>query len=483
MPALLSSTPRALVLLVCACALVLPSVVRGAKGAIAVPSALRGEDGSNGDVALALPSALRGGHGAKGGHAAVAPQVRRGTRKTPLMGWNTWCVGSQCGGDVCTEDEIKSVALSLISSGLAELYPLVSLDDCWADTVRDANGDIQPDPTRFPSGMAALGSWLHERGFLFGIYTSLGYTVCNLGNHTTHPVGSYGHEVADAATFARWNVSYLKGDWCDPRGLNMQNQTTVFANAIAVSPNPDMLFMFHCTGQFAPWCPVLGASSRVDPDHFDVWTGGAGHTGLHGTGDTIELLNQEGKLVGLQPSGDVWFADWDLLMIGGQACPNAPNSHCPGQTDDEYRTEFTFWSLASSPLIFATDPRNLTAIMKSVLGNTELIAVNQDPVPRPGMGVVRVLSSPCSPVGAVQCQLWYRAPGSDGSHYVVLFNPNDSGVVAYSFSWADVGLPPAASFSVRDLWLHENLGDFTGSYTTEADIPPHGVRALKLTAV
>lgn len=33
-------------------------------------------------------------------------------------------------------------------------------------------------------------------------------------------------------------------------------------------------------------------------------------------------------------------------------------------TDVEYRSEFAFWSLASSPLIFATDPRDLTPIMK-----------------------------------------------------------------------------------------------------------------------
>ena len=32
----------------------------------------------------------------------------------------------------------------------------------------------------------------------------------------------------------------------------------------------------------------------------------------------------------------------------------------------EYRTEFSFWSLASSPLIFATDPRDLSPIMKEV---------------------------------------------------------------------------------------------------------------------
>ena len=44
----------------------------------------------------------------------------------------------------------------------------------------------------------------------------------------------------------------------------------------------------------------------------------------------------------------------------------------------EYRTEFSLWSLGASSLIVATDVRNMTDIMKEVLLNTEIIAVNQD---------------------------------------------------------------------------------------------------------
>jgi len=40
--------------------------------------------------------------------------------------------------------------------------------------------------------------------------------------------------------------------------------------------------------------------------------------------------------------------------------------HCPGQTDTEYRTEFSMWSIAGSSLIVATDIRNMTDIMKEV---------------------------------------------------------------------------------------------------------------------
>ena len=51
----------------------------------------------------------------------------------------------------------------------------IALDDCWAWTSRDASGNLQPDPSRFPSGIPSLVDWLHDRNFTFGIYTSLGY--------------------------------------------------------------------------------------------------------------------------------------------------------------------------------------------------------------------------------------------------------------------------------------------------------------------
>lgn len=87
-------------------------------------------------------------------------------------------------------------------------------------------------------------------------------------------------------------------------------------------------------------------------------------------------------------------SDLDFLMTGGQGCPDNSTAHCPGQSPDEYRTEFTFWAmtvgedpfggareqrhicrispLQRSVLLFATDPRNLTAVMREALFNDEV---------------------------------------------------------------------------------------------------------------
>ena len=49
--------------------------------------------------------------------------------------------------------------------------------------------------------------------------------------------------------------------------------------------------------------------------------------------------------------------------------------HCPGQTDAEYRTEFSIWSITASNLIVATDIRNMTDIMKEVSVGYSLLHV------------------------------------------------------------------------------------------------------------
>jgi hypothetical protein len=90
-----------------------------------------------------------------------------------------WCTAGKCELDVCNEAEVKGAAQALLDSGLRDVgFHHVALDDCWADPQRDANGNLQPDPSRFPLGIAELAGWLHDRNLTFGIYTSLGYHTC-----------------------------------------------------------------------------------------------------------------------------------------------------------------------------------------------------------------------------------------------------------------------------------------------------------------
>merc|ERR1719246_394628 len=92
------------------------------------------------------------------------------------------------------------------------------------------------------------------------------------------------------------------------------------------------------------------------------------------------------------------WAYLDMLMIGGEGCEDQGTGgssdtghwnwtvpkHCPGQTDNEYRTEMSLYTVVSSPLMIGTDIRLMTPIMKELLLNKEAIAINQDYEAVPG---------------------------------------------------------------------------------------------------
>ena len=40
-------------------------------------------------------------------------------------------------------------------------YEYVDIDDCWLDHNRDSHGRLQPDASRFPSGMKSLADYVN----------------------------------------------------------------------------------------------------------------------------------------------------------------------------------------------------------------------------------------------------------------------------------------------------------------------------------
>merc|ERR1712139_677655 len=71
--------------------------------------------------------------------------------------------------------------------------------------------------------------------------------------------------------------------------------------------------------------------------------------------------------------------------------------HCPGQTDNEYRTEMSLYTVLSSPLMIGTDIRLMTPIMKELLLNEEAIAINQDYEAVPGDATPSCVGPPPPP--------------------------------------------------------------------------------------
>ena len=86
---------------------------------------------------------------------------------TPPMGWNSW----NCFQEKINEEQIKQIADIMVSSGMRDAgYEYLVLDDGWMAPERDANGRLQADPEKFPSGMKAIGDYIHSKGLKYGIY-------------------------------------------------------------------------------------------------------------------------------------------------------------------------------------------------------------------------------------------------------------------------------------------------------------------------
>src|SRR4051794_8833990 len=90
-----------------------------------------------------------------------AQALENGVARTPPMGWDSW----NTFGCNINETLIRQMADAIVSSGLRDLgYRYVVVDDCWFNPNRDSAGNLQGDPVRFPSGMRALGDYLHNQG-------------------------------------------------------------------------------------------------------------------------------------------------------------------------------------------------------------------------------------------------------------------------------------------------------------------------------
>ena len=103
--------------------------------------------------------------------------------------------------------------------------------------------------------------------------------------------------------------------------------------------------------------------------------------------------------------------------------------------------------------------------------NVEAIAVNQDPLGVQGQRVW--------PVNATGAQEVWAGPLSNGDNAVVLVNKGIA-PANVTVTWEMLSLPMTTTVNIRDLWAHQGLGPFTGSYTTL--LASHAVVFLRLSA-
>ena len=366
-----------------------------------------------------------------------------GLAMTPPMGWNSWNK-FQCNVD---EKLIRSTADAMASSGMRDAgYQYLVIDDCWHGQ-RDAHGDIQADPQRFPSGIKALADYVHSKGLKFGIYSDAGTKTC-----AGRPA-SRGYEFQDAAQYAAWGVDYLKYDWCNTTTQNAQASYSIMRQALDHTGRP-IVFSMCEWGTAKPWLWADGIGNlwRTTGDITDKWDGkykwGNGMM-------TIVDLNEP-----LWPyAGPNHWNDPDMLEVGNG-----------GMTDEEYKSHFSLWAMMAAPLIAGNDIPHMTAPIRSILLNKELIGLDQDRLGKPGRRVRK----------DGDLEVWVRELAG-GNRAVLLLNRGKASADIH-FSWEELGYPTKLTASVHDMWKGSDLTKTESSYTAR-EVPSHGVVVLSIKPV
>ncbi|WP_264004537.1 glycoside hydrolase family 27 protein [Mycolicibacterium sphagni] len=388
--------------------------------------------------------------------------------RTPPMGWNSWNSGIPL-----TEQTVEQTIDDLVSSGMRDAgYRYVNLDNGWAADRRDADGNLQADPRLFPNGISAVAQYAHDHGMLLGLYASPSYQLCGLGPGDT----SEGHETADAATFARWGVDYLKYDWCST-DTDHAHQVRVFTamrdalratgRHIFYSINPNV------SGDPAPqpddWSQIADMS-RNTIDLVPLWRSKFGNDGpVFGVQEQVDAAI---PLASHSKPGH--FNDPDML-VAGISWPDFVTSHQgmvetlagqvgPSMTADEQRTHISLWAMLAAPLLAGNDIRTMSPETRDILTNREIIAVDQDPLVVQGYPLTG------------DRRVWVK-PLTGGAVAVAMVNP-DSETASITTTASAAGLPQAACYRVRDLWAH------TDSTTTgdlrAGPVAPHATVVFRI---
>ena len=297
------------------------------------------------------------------GACAAARAVRalaNGRALTPPMGfvsWQRFRCNIDCAHDPenCISEHLyKSIADALVSEGYAAAgYTHVNMDDCWESFDRDSSGRLQPNSSRFPSGIPHLAAFMKARGLSLGIYTSIEELSCaqDTPGMTSQPGAP--HYQTDTETLVSWGVSSLKLDKCGgshssgnvsyPHVSRLLLSAAQRANSTPIMLAcswPDYARAWGIDAQYklaAEHCNLW----RVFDDIDDKWSSlhnilefYAGNASLQDMNVPLKSavkgsywsefnFNGEGYRTFLEAAGPGHFADADMLMVGNAACPES----------------------------------------------------------------------------------------------------------------------------------------------------------------
>lgn len=378
-----------------------------------------------------------------------------GLAMTPPMGWNSWNTFETN----IDEKLVKETADIMVSSGMAAAgYNYIVLDDGWMTKERNKEGNLVPDPVKFPSGMKALVDYVHAKGLKFGLYNCAGTHTC-----AGYP-GTRGYEYQDARFYANLNIDFLKYDWCNTEGINAKEAYTTMSNALKTAGKP-IVFSLCEWGDNQPWewGKPVGNLWRISGDIYPCFDCEYKHEGNWSSWGFMKILEMRKDI--RKYSGPDHWNDFDMLEVGND------------MNDTEDKSHFTMWSMMSSPLIAGNDLRKMTKETLAILTNKELIAINQDK-----LGIQGFKYS-----AEDGLEVWVK-PLSDGNWAITFLNRSEA-TKKINFDWkkhtikdTDFNLEAnleTTVYKIKDLWKDKIIG--TTKKAFQAEIASHDVITLKLT--
>ncbi len=392
---------------------------------------------------------------------AAPPQI---PAPKPPMGWSSWNSFSNRVDAQVVMEQAKALASPAFR---AAGYQYVNIDEGWWMGERDAQGGFVVDPTAWPAlapgeragDMANIARYIHSLGLKAGIYTDAGMAGCghyspDLGPAETNS-GSEGHYDQDMLQFAKWGFDYVKVDWCGGHGekLDPALQYAEIGRAIdrAAKATGRRLYYSICNwGVDSPWtwAPGIGGVNA------DIWrTSGdivapivAGDIHADRRASFPKMLSNFDKGIHPEAEHTGYYNDPDMMVIG-----------MPGLTAEQNRVHMSLWAISGAPLLLGADLTKLDPQTTAMVTNSEVIAVDQDPLGLQGIKVAE--ASP-------GLQVWAKPLAAPG-RLALLFLNRTASPQQISVQSDQLGLDSASPVTVRDLWAGKDLGSFRSSYSVQ----------------
>jgi len=397
-----------------------------------------------GFAALALAGATAGGLLSG---AAPASALDNGLALTPPMGFNDWnAIGCSVSESFIkqTADFIHTHVLPSGETLQQSGYTYVNIDDCWAKTSRDSKGNLVPDPAKFPDGISGTADYVHGLGLKLGLYNDSGTKTCSSSHGFP---GSFQHEAQDAMTFAKWHVDYLKDDNCNQasgqgtRSATIKRYTDMRDGLAAARAATGQAIVFSICQKgdnginTEDWSPAVGNLWRTTGDVHTNWT-------------RLDSIIDKNIPLAASAGPGAWN-DPDMLEVGNS-----------GLSDTEQKTQFSMWAEMAAPLLIGTKLAGASSETLTILGNTEVTAIDQDSLGKQGTQVsnssgLRVLAKKLS----------------NGDIAVAFFNETGSSA-SVSTTASKVGFGSNAQYQQRDVWAHKTTT--TSSTSWKVTVPSHG---------